>query len=107
MDGTGNDDTRTMMQSPRSSCTRFLPSNETYALVARLVIGNSILSVALSWKSSGRNDNVCGQMGVNSIVGTDGCVMEPPADNEYAVEPVGVAMMIPSAAIFVISRPSQ
>ncbi|TYZ62995.1 hypothetical protein PybrP1_008562 [[Pythium] brassicae (nom. inval.)] len=46
-------------------------------------------------------------MGVKSIVGTDGCVIDPPADSEYAVEPVGVAMMMPSAAILVISSPSQ
>lgn len=44
---------------------------------------------------------------MNSMLGTEGCVIDPPADREYAVDPVGVAIMIPSAAILVISRPSQ
>ena len=44
-----------------------------------------------------RNDNVWGQMGVNTMEGTAGCTMDPPADKEYAVEPVGVPMIMPSA----------
>ena len=38
-----------------------------------------------------------GQMGVNKIAGTFGCTMEPPAATEYAVLPVGVASITPSA----------
>jgi hypothetical protein len=37
----------------------------------------------------GRKDRECGQMGVSSMAGTLGCTMEPPADTEYAVLPVG------------------
>ena len=36
-------------------------------------------------------------MGVNRIAGTFGCTMEPPAATEYAVLPVGVASITPSA----------
>ena len=36
-------------------------------------------------------------MGVKSIAGTFGCTMEPPAATEYAVLPVGVASITPSA----------
>jgi hypothetical protein len=36
-------------------------------------------------------------MGVTRMAGTLGCIMEPPADTEYAVEPVGVDTMSPSA----------
>lgn len=41
--------------------------------------------------------DLCGQMGVNKIAGTLGCTMLPPALMLYAVDPVGVAMMRPSA----------
>jgi hypothetical protein len=43
------------------------------------------------------NDSECGQMGVNRMAGTLGWTMEPPAATEYAVLPVGVASMTPSA----------
>ena len=37
-----------------------------------------------------------GQMGVTIMQGTLGCTMLAPAANEYAVLPVGVAIMIPA-----------
>ena len=43
----------------------------------------------------GRNDNVCGQIGMISVAGTVGCTMEAPADAAYAVLPVGVAITRP------------
>ena len=36
-------------------------------------------------------------IGVTTMQGTDGETMGPPALNEYAVEPVGVAEITPSA----------
>jgi hypothetical protein len=36
-------------------------------------------------------------MGVMQMAGTEGKMMGPPAESEYAVEPVGVEMMRPSA----------
>ncbi len=37
---------------------------------------------------TGRNDSECGQMGVKAMAGTDGWIIVPPHDSEYAVEPV-------------------
>ena len=42
-------------------------------------------------------ESECGQMGVKRMAGTLGCTMEPPAATEYAVLPVGVASITPSA----------
>lgn len=46
--------------------------------------------------TSGRNERLRGQMGVRTSALRDGCTIGPPADNEYAVDPVGVDTMIPS-----------
>lgn len=47
-------------------------------------------------KTSGRNDRLLGQIGVKTIALKDGCTIGPPAESEYAVEPVGVDTMRPS-----------
>ena len=41
-------------------------------------------------------------MGVKRMAGTLGCTIDPPAATEYAVLPVGVASMTPSACTIVI-----
>ena len=51
----------------------------------------------VSGTSTGRLVSMCGQMGVMQMAGTEGKMMGPPAESEYAVEPVGVEMMRPSA----------
>ena len=38
----------------------------------------------------------CGEIGVIKMENTSGCTIGPPEDKEYAVEPVGVLIMIPS-----------
>lgn len=43
-----------------------------------------------------RNDRECGHIGVISMQGTLGCTILAPAAREYAVLPVGVAIMIPT-----------
>ena len=48
-------------------------------------------------KTNGLNDKDRGHIGVNSIDDTKGCTIGPPADNEYAVDPVGVETINPSA----------
>lgn len=63
------------------------PSKLTQA-VDLLSLGTLALSTEESGNTTGRNDNVCAQMGVMSIAGTDGCTMDPPAASEYAVDPV-------------------
>src|SRR6185369_3566376 len=51
----------------------------------------------VSGTSTGRLVSMCGQIGVRQMVGTDGKIIGPPALKEYAVDPVGVAIIKPSA----------
>ena len=44
-------------------------------------------------------------MGVIQIFSDKGSIIAPPADNEYAVEPVGVATIRPSALYDIQSLP--
>jgi hypothetical protein len=53
-----------------------------------------------------RKLRLLGQMGVRRRLGTDGCTMGPPADREYAVDPVGVDTMRPSEMASVRCWPS-
>ncbi|MNT90762.1 hypothetical protein D3C72_2317450 [compost metagenome] len=46
--------------------------------------------------TSGRAESVCGNMGTSVIASRDGVRIGPPAEREYAVEPVGVEMINPS-----------
>lgn len=45
-------------------------------------------------------ESECGQIGVTTMHGTLGCTILAPAASEYAVLPVGVAMMIPERKCF-------
>lgn len=54
----------------------------------------------------GRNDKLRGQIGVRTIALSEGCTIGPPADSEYAVEPVGVEMIRPSQTASVRCCPS-
>lgn len=47
-------------------------------------------------KTNGRKERLRGQMGVRTSALNEGCTMGPPADREYAVDPVGVETIIPS-----------
>ena len=44
----------------------------------------------------GLKERLRGQIGVRTIALSEGCTMGPPADKEYAVEPVGVDTIRPS-----------
>ncbi len=46
--------------------------------------------------TSGRKERLRGHMGVSTSALSDGWTMGPPADSEYAVDPVGVDTIIPS-----------
>ena len=54
----------------------------------------------------GRKDKLRGQIGVRTIALNEGCTIGPPADSEYAVEPVGVETMRPSQTASVRCCPS-
>lgn len=47
-------------------------------------------------KTRGRKDKLRGHIGVSTRALKEGCTMGPPADNEYAVDPVGVDTIRPS-----------
>ena len=73
---------------------------------------SSAASKRHSWEAAGHwdaylKDREWGQMGVNRIAGTFGCTMEPPAATEYAVLPVGVASITPSACTCTDASPLQ
>ncbi len=55
--------------------------------------------------TTGRLVSVCGAIGVSSSASTDGCTISPPAARLYAVDPVALAMMRPSALTQVTKRP--
>ena len=52
---------------------------------------------ALSGSTIGLLVSACGAMGVNTTALTTGCTMGPPAERLYAVDPVAVATISPSA----------
>src|ERR1043166_7705612 len=56
-----------------------------------------MLTTALAGSTRGRTASVWGQIAVTTIASTVGTTIGPPADIEYAVEPVGVLTMMPSA----------
>jgi len=77
--------------SPCFSSMRPLPSNAHQA-VAREDLGTDMRRSMESLRSMGRNDKVCGQIGVNRMAGMSGWTREPPAEREYAVEPGYVSL---------------
>ena len=52
--------------------------------------------IEVDGNTRGRKDRLRGQIGVNTRALRDGCTIGPPADREYAVDPVGVDTMSPS-----------
>ena len=54
--------------------------------------------IQLSLITIGREESLCGDIGVITMLGTEGFTIGPPADNEYAVEPKGVEKIIPYEA---------
>src|SRR6267378_5987886 len=81
------------------------PSNDTRTSSLQGGIG-WIVTTAVAARTSGRTARVCGQMAVTTIASTVGTTIGPPADIEYAVDPVGVLTMIPSAEYCATSSPS-
>src|SRR6266550_865902 len=81
------------------------PSNETSTSSVHGGIG-WIVTTAVAGRTRGRTASVCGQMAVTTMASTVGTTIGPPADIEYAVEPVGVLTMIPSAEYCATSSPS-
>lgn len=68
-------------------------------------LSHSIWNVGVTWENFkeiilllsiiiGLDDKVWGQMGINITAFTDGFRIGPPAEREYAVDPVGVAIRL-------------
>ena len=91
------------MRSPNKSSAKDCISK--LALASRPEI-KSIAISSVSAKTIGRFDSVCGAMGTITHAFKEGCKRGPPADNEYAVLPVDVAMIKPSARWLATNRPS-
>lgn len=72
------------------------PSKLAHELV-RASYGTPMRRTIVSGRIMGRKDSVCAHIAVTRITGFSGCDRDPPAARLYAVEPVGVAMQIPSA----------
>ena len=69
-----------LLKYVRFSSTRPRPSNDAHAVLLELY-GTQMRNSMLSGSNIGRNDNVCGHMGVIRSAGISGCTKEPPADN--------------------------
>src|SRR3989441_12176029 len=81
------------------------PSNDTSTSSLPGGIG-WMVTTAVAARTSGRPARVWGQIAVTTIASTVGTTIGPPADIEYAVDPVGVLTMIPSAEYCATSSPS-
>ena len=86
----------TLTQSPGLSSTESSPSHEILIL-SDVFSGIFTESTESLPKISDLAKSECVQIGVKSILSIFGSTTGPPADSEYAVEPVGVEIMIPSA----------
>ena len=104
--GSGQTEVVILIPSPTPSSCLFFPSIDTHAPF-RPVGLHTTFNSTVAGIIIGRKESECGQIGVISMQGTVGCTMDPPADTEYAVDPVGVAMMRPSPCTQVIGWPSQ
>src|SRR5438128_2500206 len=55
--------------------------------------------------TTGRNERLCGQMGVMQNASTSGLMIGPPAETLYAVDPLGVETSTPSPKYRIPSSP--
>jgi len=94
----GADPTRTPSPGARSRPSR--PSTES-STPPRASGATWTSTVLVGGNIRGRNERLRGQIGVNRIDGWEGWIRGPDAEREYAVEPVGVERMSPSACTLV------
>jgi hypothetical protein len=89
------------MLSPYSSLNLVAPSKLTHA-AARLSKDFFSVIFVCGGKINGLKERLWGASGVRQIQSVLGCTRLPPADMLYAVDPVGVEMMMPSPIMLVI-----
>ena len=83
-----------------------------YASVECMEMGLDPLDTCLVVADESRTEKTIGlapivnaQIGVSIKTGTSGAMIAPPAEREYAVEPVGVEINAPSPAISTVPSP--
>src|SRR5690348_1498472 len=85
----------TSRSSPRMVVPTW-PSNETRTSSLHGGISSTV-TAASEGTTSGRTASVCGQIAAITMASTLGTTIGPPAERAYAVDPVGVAITMPSA----------
>src|SRR5688572_13960290 len=85
---------RSTTVSPRVNFVLACPSQNN--VVPGFTRDALITTVIFEDTTTGRNERLCGQMGVMQMASTDASMMGPPAETLYAVDPLGVATMTPS-----------
>ena len=91
-----NDDLDILTVSPPSSLTPSLPSAVTYTEFFLHCMEHSSITES-QFRTAGLLSRECGQIGVTQTADNEGSSIGPPADKEYAVDPVAVAAITPSA----------
>jgi len=86
-----------MIRSPGSSGNPTCPSSVTCTSAAFCPSASATVTIDSPGRMIGRCDRLCGQIGVVTRALTDGTMTGPPAARLYAVEPVGVERIRPSA----------
>src|SRR5260221_11693267 len=84
----------TVTLSPTHSGVEDWPSQKS--VVPGLTRSGVMVIVELIGVTTGRNERLCGQMGVIATALTPSMTIGPPAARLYAVAPDGVEMMMPS-----------
>src|SRR5215467_13650033 len=91
---TGRDPRRRVTCAPGATSTARRPSQHT---TAPGPYGSTVTAmVEVGAVTSARLNSVCALIGTSSSASTSGQTTGPPAENAYAVEPVGVAQTTPS-----------
>jgi len=105
MQGTGKGDACTVTESPGLRMCETRPSIDTPA-AARLRSPMRRVTDEDEGNTNGRKERLRGHMGVKTRALSEGWTIGPPADKEYAVDPVGVETMTPSDTASVRCCPS-
>src|SRR5688500_17524704 len=78
------------------ACSTPVSSPSQNSVVPGFTLAATSTSELRDETTTGRNERLCGQIGVTQKASTPLSTIGPPADRLYAVEPLGVAAMTPS-----------
>src|SRR5207248_10072931 len=101
---TGSSPRCTVTTAPGPTSNTRRPSQHT---TAEVVYGSTVTRIVdVGAVTSARLNSACALIGTSSSASTSGHTTGPPAENAYAVEPVGVAQTTPSHPYRDSRRPS-